>query len=113
MSHDPTIANNKTANKVISRFHKEGLISKNIAEDLKNENPHTTHFYLKPKLHQVGFLERPVIRSKNCHTTKMSEYANYHLQPIFKACAPYFSTNFYLSSHDSPSKTMKDVFYFI
>ena len=30
-----------------------------------------------------------------------------------KACAFYFSTNFYLSPNDSPSKTMKDAFYFI
>ena len=32
---------------------------------------------------------------------------------MFKACVRYFSTNFYLSPNDSPSKTMKDVFYFI
>ena len=31
----------------------------------------------------------------------------------FKACVRYFLTNFYLSPNDSPSKTMKDVFYFI
>ena len=30
-----------------------------------------------------------------------------------KACVGYFLTNFYLSPDDSPSKTMKDVFYFI
>ena len=33
--------------------------------------------------------------------------------PIFKACVCYFLTNFCLSSNDSPSKTAKDVFYFI
>ena len=32
---------------------------------------------------------------------------------IFKACVRYFSTNVYLSSNDSPSKTMKDAFYLI
>ena len=32
---------------------------------------------------------------------------------FFKACVRYFLTNFYLSPNDSPSKTMKDVFYFI
>ena len=44
MSHDRTIANNETDNKVISRFQNMGLISKNIAELLKNENPQTPHF---------------------------------------------------------------------
>ena len=31
----------------------------------------------------------------------------------FKACVRYFVTNVYLSPNDSPSKTMKDIFYFI
>ena len=30
-----------------------------------------------------------------------------------KAYVRYFLSNFYLSPNDSPSKTMKDVFYFI
>ena len=30
-----------------------------------------------------------------------------------KACVRYFLINFYFSPNDSPSKTMKDVFYFI
>ena len=32
---------------------------------------------------------------------------------FFKACVRYFLTNFYFSPNNSPSKTMKDVFYFI
>ena len=31
----------------------------------------------------------------------------------FKACICYFLSNFYFSRNDSPSKTMKNVFYFI
>ena len=31
----------------------------------------------------------------------------------FKACVRYFLPNFYFSPNDSPSKTMKNVFYFI
>ena len=30
-----------------------------------------------------------------------------------KACACYFLSNFYFSPNDSPSKAMKNVFYFI
>ena len=33
--------------------------------------------------------------------------------PHFKACVCYFLANFYFSQNDNPSKTMKDVFYFI
>ena len=33
--------------------------------------------------------------------------------PLLKACVHYFLSNFYFSPNDSPSKTMKNVFYFI
>ena len=32
---------------------------------------------------------------------------------IFKACVYYFLSNLYISPNDSPSKAMKNVFYFI
>ena len=35
------------------------------------------------------------------------------LKEMLKACVCYFLTNFYLSPNDSPSKAMKDAFYFI
>ena len=50
--YDPTTANNETIHKVISRFQKENLLSKNITEGLKTENPMSPHFYLKPKVHK-------------------------------------------------------------
>ena len=31
----------------------------------------------------------------------------------FKACVGYFLSNFYFSPNDNPSRTMKNVFYFI
>ena len=47
------------------------------------------HFYLKPKVHKEGNPGRPVISSINCHTSKISEYADYHLQPIVKEILSY------------------------
>ena len=35
---------------------------------------------------------------------------NQFLLQLLKACARYFLTNSYLSPHDSPSKTMEEVF---
>ena len=32
---------------------------------------------------------------------------------LFKACVRYFLSNFYFSPNNSPSKTMKNIFYFI
>ena len=87
--YDPTTANNETIHKVISRFQKENLLSKNISEGLKTENPKTPHFYLKPKVHKESNPGRPMISSINCRTSKISDYVNYHLQPIVKEIPSY------------------------
>ena len=43
---------------------------------------------------------------------KLNKLVNADLK-LVKACVCYFLRNFYFSPNDSPSKTMKDVFYFI
>ena len=40
-------------------------------------------------------------------------YKSMFISVILKACVRYFLSNFYFSLNDSPSKTMKNVFYFI
>ena len=84
LNHNPTTTNNKTFNKIIKRFQKENVISKNIAEGLKIDSPKSPPFYLKSKLHKEGVPGRPVISSVNCHASKISEYVDYHLQPIVR-----------------------------
>ena len=76
---DPTTLNNETIHKTISRFQKEYLLSRNISEGLKIENPKTPHFYLETKVHKEGNPGRPVISSINCYISKISEYVDYHL----------------------------------
>ena len=68
---------------------KKNLLSKNISEGLKTEYLETPHFYLKSKVHKEGNPGRPVISSINCHTLKISEYVDYHLQPIVKEISSY------------------------
>ena len=41
INYDPTTVTNETIRKVISRFQKENLLSKNISDRLKSENPKT------------------------------------------------------------------------
>ena len=96
INYDPTTVYNETILKVISRFQKENLLSNNISEGLKTENPKTPHFYLKPQVHKEGNPGRPLISSSNCHTSKISEYVDYHLQPILKDIPSYVqdTTNF-------------------
>ena len=89
VNYDPTTVNNETIHKVVSRFQKENQQSKNISEGLKPENPKTPHFYLKPKIHKEDNPGRPVISSINCHTSKISEYVDYHVQPVVKEMSSY------------------------
>ena len=76
INYDPTTANSETIHKVIKIFQKEILLSKNIFEGLKTEDPKTPHFYLKPKVHKEGNPGRPVVSSINCHNSKISEYVD-------------------------------------
>ena len=89
INYGPTTDNNETIHKVISRFQKENLLSKNIFQGLKTENPKTPHFYLKPKVHKEGNPGRPVVSSIYFYTSKISKYIDYHLQPIVKEILSY------------------------
>ena len=40
-------------------------------------------------IHKKGNPRRPVISSISCHTSKISEYVDYHLQPIVKQIPSY------------------------
>ena len=73
----------------MKNFSDENLLSRNISEELKTENPKTPHFYLKPKVLKEDNPGRPVISSINCHTSKIFEYVDYHLQPIVKEVPSY------------------------
>ena len=88
-NHNPTLTNNDTLSKIIKRFHKENSVSKNIADGLEIKSPKSPHFDIKPKLHKEGVPGRPVISSANCHTSEISEYVDYHLQPIVREIHPY------------------------
>lgn len=73
---EPPTANNETMHKVISRFQKDNLLSKNISEGLITENPKARHFYLKVKFHKNVNPGSPKISSINRHTSKISEYVD-------------------------------------
>ena len=45
-------------------------------------------FYMFPKIHKRDNPGRPVISLINCHTTNISQYAAYNLQPHVKELKP-------------------------
>ena len=89
LSKDQTAANNETVNNVTERFQRENVITKTVAEGLKTTSPRTPRFYIHPKIHKQGNPGRPVIGAINCHTSNISIYVDYHLQPLVQQITCY------------------------
>ena len=83
LKYDPTETHSRLINDTIERFKKQKMKEK-VAKGLKTENPRTAKFYLQPKIHKRGNPGHPVVSSVNCHTSNISEYVGYHMQPIAK-----------------------------
>ena len=56
---------------------------------MKNPSRRTPQFYISPKIHIEDNPGRPVVSSINCHTTNISKYVDYHLQPLVKQIPSY------------------------
>ena len=85
----PIATSNELEHSVIKRFETEKLFRKNIAEGLKINSPKNPRFYTQPKIYKEWNPGIPVISSVSCHTSKISEYVYYHLQPIVKQIPSY------------------------
>ena len=60
-----------------------------IANSLLEEKIKTPEFHLLPKIHNANNPGRPVISSVNCHTSGISEFVDYYLQPEVKKLTSY------------------------
>ena len=67
-----------------TKFKSDKLISNNVLDGLKVESSRTPHLYIQPRTPKEEKPGTSVISSLNCHTSKISEYTDFHLQPIFK-----------------------------
>ena len=81
LTNDPTQVYAERINTTIERFKEERVIKDKIAEGLKTHEPKTSKFYLNPKIHKTNNPGRPVINSVDCHSSNISKYVDYHLQP--------------------------------
>ena len=81
LQNDPTTVHAERINKTVERFKNEGLITEKVSNGLTSHEPKTPKFSLLPKIHKEGIPGRPVIDSVNCHSTRISKYVDYHLQP--------------------------------
>lgn len=78
---DPTTMYAERINKTIDRFKEEGVISEKVADGLKTVDPKTAKLNLCPKIHKEGNPGRPIINSRDCHSSNISKYVDHHLQP--------------------------------
>ena len=86
---NPTEGYSNIVDNRLDELTEEGDLSEEIAEGLKTDNPRTPHFYLLPKIHKEGNPGRPVVSSIDSHTSKISKYVDYHIQPIAKVIKSY------------------------
>ena len=59
-NHDPTQEHMKITNDTIETFHRQWVLSKSSADNLKTTNVKTPQFYITLKIHQKNILVRPV-----------------------------------------------------
>ena len=81
LSNDPTATYAERIHKAVDKFQSEGLLTDKVAKGLKIHNPKTSKFNLNPKVHKKNNPGRPVIDSVNCHSSMISKYVDFHLQP--------------------------------
>ena len=89
VSNNPTKLHTELVNHAIEKLKREGKLNEKLADGLKVEDPRTPLFYLLPKVHKPNNPGRPVVSSINCHTSKISEFVDYHLQPFVQSLKSY------------------------
>ena len=82
LKYDPTETYDRLVNETIEWLKKQKMMKEKVAHGLKTENSRTPKFYLQPKIHRRGSPNRPVVSLVNCHTSNISKYVDYYLQPI-------------------------------
>ena len=80
-------------------FHRQQVLAKSIANNLKSTNVKTPDFYITPKVHKKDIPGRSAVSSIDCHTSKLYKFVDHYLQP---------QTKFYHSTLKAPqiSKTI-------
>ena len=89
LQYDPTQKHARLINDTITRFKNDKLITKYIAKGIQVQQLETTKFYTRPKIHKTGNHGRSAVSSVNHHTSTISKYVDFHLQPIVKNISSY------------------------
>ena len=107
--HDPRYEHMKIVNGTIETFHHQQVFAKSIANNLKTTNVKAPHFYITPKVHKKYVPGRSLVSSIDCHTSKLSKFVDYYLQPHVKAPPSYVKdTTDFINKFQNIKDTSKD-----
>ena len=112
--YDPTLTHANTINDTIEAFKIKQKISTSIADGLKSIYPKTPQLRLPPKIRKPEHPGRPIVSSINSHSSKISEYVDYHLQPeVLKTKSYIKDTNDFLNHLDKIPATVSKNSYLV
>ena len=81
LDFDPTELYTEKIKSEINNLKNENLLTLKTANSLLEEKIKTPEFHLLPKMRKANNAGRPAISSVNCHTSRISEFVDYYLQP--------------------------------
>ncbi|XP_015124784.1 uncharacterized protein LOC107046642 [Diachasma alloeum] len=79
---DPTFKLERTANELVDRLQREGVISEETAKALKSHNSTTPRMYALRKIHKPGCNLRPVVSCIKAPTYKVARFLHELLVPV-------------------------------
>ena len=100
LDFDSTELHTEKIKSEINNLKNENLLTLKTANSYLEEKIKTSDFHLLLKIHKANNPGIPVISSINCHTSRISEFADYYLQPEVKKLKSYVkeTTDFFKKS---------------
>ena len=86
LDFDPTELHTEKIKSEINNYQDENLLTLKTTNSLLEEKIKTPEFHHLPKVHKAN---NPTISSVNCHTSRISEFVDYYLQPEVKKLKSY------------------------
>lgn len=90
LTNDPTSSYQQKANKLVSKFKKQGQLSEEMAKKLTIYNQTSPKFYGLPKIHKLELSVRPIISSINAPNSKLANMLKDVLTKAYNSNNDYY-----------------------
>ena len=105
---DPTAKDSKIVNSAVESFRNQELLLNSTASQLTVDEVRTPQFHILPKVHRPNIPGRPVVSSVECHTSKISKFADHYLQPHAKLLPSYIKDTSGFNSRINETKDINE-----